>query len=68
MLHQLRVSPDDCGPFRIFGWPDDDVDQEQVKYRMEFHFFGANIIDSLLKLCSQEKLQRITKISLTKRL
>lgn len=41
MFHQVRVSPDDYDAFRFLGWPDDDLDQEPVDYRMEVHLFGA---------------------------
>ncbi|XP_078351492.1 uncharacterized protein LOC144636211 [Oculina patagonica] len=41
MFHQVRVSPDDYDAFRFLWWPDDDLNQEPVEYRMEVHLFGA---------------------------
>ncbi|KAL9960110.1 hypothetical protein ACROYT_G033517 [Oculina patagonica] len=41
MFHQVRVPPDDYDAFRFLWWPDDDLDQEPVEYRMEVHLFGA---------------------------
>jgi len=41
MFHQVRVSPDDYDAFRFLWWPDNDLDQEPVDYRMEVHLFGA---------------------------
>ena len=40
-FHQVRVSPDDYDTFRFLWWPDNDLDQEPVDYRMEVHLFGA---------------------------
>ena len=41
MFHQMRVSPDDYDAFRLLWWPDYDLDQGPVDYRMEVHLFGA---------------------------
>ena len=41
MFHQVRVSPDDYDAFRFLWWPDNDLDQEPVDYRMEVHLFGT---------------------------
>ena len=41
MFHQARVPPEDYDAFRFLWWPEKDLDQEPVDYRMEVHLFGA---------------------------
>ena len=41
MFHQVRVDPRDHDALRFLWWPDDDVRQQPVEYRMEFHLFGS---------------------------
>ena len=41
MFHQVRVPPEDYDAFRFLWWPENDLDQEPVDYRMEVHLFGA---------------------------
>lgn len=54
MFHQVRVSPDDYDMFGFLWWPDNDLDQEPVDYRMEVHLFGA----TSLPACSNFSLRK----------
>lgn len=62
MFHQVRVSPDDYDAFRFLGWPDDDLDQEPVDYRMEVHLFGATSSPA----CSSFALRRTAEENIGK--
>jgi len=35
------VAPDDYDAFRFLWWPDNDLVEDPVDYRMEVHLFGA---------------------------
>ena len=41
MFHQVKVDPKDSDALRFLWWPDDDLTQQPVEYRMEVHLFGS---------------------------
>ncbi|XP_034151514.1 uncharacterized protein LOC117595338 [Esox lucius] len=41
MFHQVKVSEDHIDYLRFLWWPDGDVQQDLVEYRMKVHLFGA---------------------------
>lgn len=41
MFHQVRVSPDHRDVLRFLWWPENDLTQDAVGYRMLVHLFGA---------------------------
>ncbi|XP_074655762.1 uncharacterized protein LOC141909272 [Tubulanus polymorphus] len=41
MFYQVRMNPDDIDCLRYLWWPNGDVTQEPVAYRMLVHLFGA---------------------------
>lgn len=41
MFHQVLVAEEDCDALRFFWWPDDNLQEEPIIYRMNVHVFGA---------------------------
>ena len=41
MFHQVKVDPRDHDALSFLWWPDDNVRQQPVEYRMEVHLFGS---------------------------
>ncbi|KAK3752078.1 hypothetical protein QZH41_005573 [Actinostola sp. cb2023] len=41
MFHQVQVDPKDQDALRFLWWPNDDLSQEPVQFRMRVHLFGA---------------------------
>ena len=41
MFYQVRVKPDDCDMLRYLWWPDGNLHNEPIEYRMLVHLFGA---------------------------
>ena len=41
MFHQVRVSKEDFDFLRFLWWPNGDIKQKLVEYRMVVHLFGA---------------------------
>ena len=57
MFHQVRVSPEYYDAFRFLWWPENDLDQEPVDYRMEVHLFGATSSPA----CSNFALRKVAE-------
>ena len=57
MFHQVRVSPEDYDAFRFLWWPENDLDQEPVDYRMEVHLFSATSSPA----CSNFALRKVAE-------
>ncbi|XP_073783913.1 uncharacterized protein isoform X2 [Danio rerio] len=41
MFHQVKVAEEDTDFLRFLWWPDGDINQDSVEYRMKVHLFGA---------------------------
>ena len=60
MFHHVRVDPRDHDAVRFLWWPDDDVRQQPVVYRMEVHIFGStsspSVASSSLRKTAQDNV------------
>ena len=57
MFHQVRVDPRDHDAVRFLWWPDDDVRQQPVEYRMEVHLFGSTSSPSVTSISLRKTAQ-----------
>ena len=57
MFHQVRVHPRDHDALRFLWWPDDDVRQQPVEYRMEVHLFGSTSSPSVASFALRRTTQ-----------
>ncbi len=58
MFYQVRVTPHDSNFLRFLWWPNGDVSQSLVEYRMTVHPLGATSLSS----CASYALRRTIKI------
>ena len=54
MFHQVLVDPKDQDALRYLWWPNDDLLQEPIQFRMRVHLFGATSSPS----CASFSLRR----------
>ncbi|GAA6094046.1 uncharacterized protein LOC117805176 [Tachysurus ichikawai] len=67
MFHQVRVPKDDADLLRFLWWPDGDLTQNMVEYRMVVHLFGATSSPSCanfaLRRCTQDNKYFIEEVT-----
>lgn len=56
MFHQVKVSEKHVDYLRFLWWPNGDVQQDLVEYRMNVHLFGAMSSPSCANLVTTTKL------------
>ena len=54
MFHQVKVNPKDADALRFLWWPDDDLSQQPIEYKMEVRVFGSTSLPS----CANFSLRR----------
>ena len=57
MYHQVLVDPKDQDAFRFLWWPNNNLSQEPVEFKMRVHVFGATSSPS----CASYSLRRTTE-------
>ena len=61
MFHQVSVAPQDRDAFRFLWWPEGDVREDPMPYRMTVHLFGAKSSPSCATFCLRETAREFGK-------
>ncbi len=65
MFHQVKVSADDVDLLRFLWWPDGDLNQDPVDFRMLVHLFWATSSPSCanfaLRKCAEDHKEKFSK-------
>ena len=57
MFHQVKVDPQDSDAFRFSWWPNDDLSEQPIEYRIEVHLFGSTSSPSCANFCVRKTAQ-----------
>lgn len=70
MFHQVRVPPEDADLLRFGWWPDGDLSQDLVDFRMTVHLFGATSSPSYanfaLRKCVEDNKEQFSQEAVDK--
>jgi len=61
MFHQVKVDPKDADALRFLWWPDDDLSQQPIEYKMEVHLFGSTSSPSCANLPETSIMRSLTQ-------
>ena len=61
MFYQVRVSPPDKDAVQLYWWPNDNIDNYPIVYRMTVHLFGAKSSPSCATFCLRQTARQFGK-------